>query len=239
MVLLSEECLNGVTCIAVDLIDTLVDHGSPLYARKANGFLRSVGCNVAPAAFRKLFRERFLEYTMGNYEGDDEFLTILAADLPDVSGPEQIRPLVDLRLECSPALPDAAPFLASVSGDLMVLLATNYVAGWAPRLLERNGWSHHFDASIVSGDIRFRKPARKFFEQVMGVSGASRPSEILMVGDSYVNDVIGASAFGFRTLLVDRGGGVEAFDRGTTTTPPHETATAVVTSLAGLRLGTY
>ncbi len=236
MALVKASYLDGVTTVAVDLVDTLVEYGSELYITRASEYLNQLGCDIEPGAYRKLFRERFLEYTMGNYEDDREFLGVLAADLPGAVTVDSLGLLIDLRLEASPALQNATSVLAALNASYRVLLATNYVGDWARRILARDGWLPYFDATVISGDIRSRKPARRFFQTVWEVSRAVDPSEVLMVGDSYVNDVVGASSYGFRTVLVDRGGGVEAADRGTSPPPPRRVASAVVGSLAEFRL---
>jgi FMN phosphatase YigB (HAD superfamily) len=56
---------------------------------------------------------------------------------------------------------------------------------------------------LVSSDCGFRKPSRQFFLELLKISGAS-PSEVLMIGDSVVSDVYGATAAGLRSVLLDR-----------------------------------
>jgi len=86
-----------------------------------------------------------------------------------------------------------------------LVLASNYVSPWARRILESNGWLPYFKGALVSSDCGFRKPARQFFHELLKLSRASH-SEVLMIGDSLVNDVYGATATGFKSVLLDRDG---------------------------------
>ncbi len=56
----------------------------------------------------------------------------------------------------------------------------------------------------MSSECRFRKPSREFFLELLRVSGLTSPDKILVIGDSLVNDVHGATSVGLRAVLVDR-----------------------------------
>jgi len=110
-----------------------------------------------------------------------------------------------------------------------LVLASNYVSPWARRILESNGWHPYFHGALVSSDCGFRKPARRFFRELLKISGASH-SEVLMIGDSLVNDAYGATAAGFRSVLLDRdgvSGGNELFERVLSFSSLHELASAL------------
>ena len=68
---------SEIKVIAIDLVDTLVQHGISTFLSVATNFLAGLGRHVDILSFRQLFRERFLEYTLGNYRGDEEFLAVL------------------------------------------------------------------------------------------------------------------------------------------------------------------
>jgi FMN phosphatase YigB (HAD superfamily) len=196
--------LNGVKVLAVDLIGTLAKRVGMTFAGCASEYLAKNGCEIAPAKFRALYRKRYLEYSMGNYASDAEFCSVLAADLS--CGPSQpwLGALTDIWLQCSPAFDDAHPFLEQVRRTHRLILSSNYVGDWARRLLARNHWEEYFEALVVSSECRFRKPSRQFFLELLKVSGVTSPDEILVIGDSLVNDVYGAACAGHRAVLVDR-----------------------------------
>jgi FMN phosphatase YigB (HAD superfamily) len=196
--------LNGVKVLAVDLIGTLAKRVGMTFAGCASEYLAKNGCEIAPAKFRALYRKRYLEYSMGNYATDAEFYSVLAADLS--CGPSQpwLGALTDIWFQCSPAFDDAHPFLEQVSRTHRLILSSNYVGEWARRLLADNHWEKYFQALVVSSECRFRKPSLHFFLELLRVSGVTSAGEILVIGDSFVNDVRGAVSAGLQAVLVDR-----------------------------------
>jgi HAD superfamily hydrolase (TIGR01549 family) len=141
---------------------------------------------------------------MGNYETDREFYSAVLADLSREYDPS-VEALTDTYIQCSSAVADASPFLETMCQSYRLVLASNYVGQWARRILVSNGWHSYFHGSVVSSDCGFRKPSRQFFLELLNTSGAS-PSEVLMIGDSVVNDVYGARAAGLRSVVLDRDG---------------------------------
>ena len=67
-------------------------------------------------------------------------------------------------------------------------------------------------AVVVSSEVGWRKPSRRFFEALVSACGC-RAEEVLMVGDDPVNDVRGALASGVQAVRVDRSAGTVAGDR--------------------------
>ena len=58
---------------------------------------------------------------------------------------------------------------------------------------------------VVSSQVGFRKPHRRFFQAVLSAVG-SEPQRVLCVGDDPLCDVAGAEAIGMRAILLDRRG---------------------------------
>jgi putative hydrolase of the HAD superfamily len=56
---------------------------------------------------------------------------------------------------------------------------------------------------IISSEVRYRKPSRRFFEALVDAAGCGA-SEILFVGDDPVVDVAAAEAAGLLALQIDR-----------------------------------
>lgn len=195
---------NGIKVLAVDLIGTLAERVGMTFADRASQHLAKNGCTLTPAAFRGLFRKRYLEYSLGNYAGDQEFYSVLCADLSQEACQPWIEALTDIWLQCSPAFDDAQPFLEQASRTHRLILSSNYVGDWARRLLASNHWEKYFQALVVSSECRFRKPSKQFFLEVLKVSGVTCPNEILVIGDSLVNDVYGAACAGLHAVLLDR-----------------------------------
>jgi len=59
----------------------------------------------------------------------------------------------------------------------------------------------YFDSVVWSCAIGYRKPSRKAFEAVLGQLSV-RPEETLMIGDSEIADIEGATEMGMDAALV-------------------------------------
>lgn len=66
----------------------------------------------------------------------------------------------------------------------------------------------HFDALVLSYEVRARKPRREFFEQCQRLAGCA-PRECLFIDDLPAN-VEGARACGWQGLVYDKPGGLRA-----------------------------
>jgi putative hydrolase of the HAD superfamily len=70
--------------------------------------------------------------------------------------------------------------------------------------LERLRLTPHLDFTVVSALEGVKKPDRRIFEAALARAGAA-PDETMHVGDMYIEDILGGSAAGIRTLLMERG----------------------------------
>ena len=196
---------DGVSVLAIDLVGTLICKPTPDFYRAASDFLTKHDSPVSLDGFRRTFRRRYWEHSMGNYETDREFYSAVLADISRRYDPSVETTLTDIYIQSSPAFADASRFLETMRQSYRLVLASNYVGQWAGRILESNGWLTYFHGSLVSSDCGFRKPSRQFFVELLKISGVS-PAEVLMIGDSVVNDVYGARAAGLKSVLLDRNG---------------------------------
>ncbi len=199
---------DGVSVLAIDLVGCLIYKPTPDFYRAASDFLSKHGNPVSLDGFRRIFRRRYWEHSIGNYETDREFYSAVLADLSRPYNPS-VEILTEIYIQCSPAFADASRFLDTISESYRLVLASNYVGQWAGRVLESAGWLTHFHGSLVSSDCGFRKPSRQFFIELLKISDVP-PSEVLMIGDSVVNDVYGARAAGLKSVLLDRHGDCSA-----------------------------
>ncbi len=70
--------------------------------------------------------------------------------------------------------------------------------------LERLGLTPHLDFTVVSALEGVKKPDRRIFAAALARAGVE-PDEAVHVGDMYIEDILGGSAAGIRTLLIERG----------------------------------
>ena len=77
------------------------------------------------------------------------------------------------------------------------------------KVLEDLGWSRYFDGVIASAVVGVEKPGGEIFEEALRVGGIAR-ERVVHVGNDPVTDIEGGSEAGIDTVLVDRGGTVDA-----------------------------
>lgn len=98
---------------------------------------------------------------------------------------------------------DAGEILQTlIARDLVVGVASNF-----DRRLQKIARGHESLARcqyvFVSSELGYRKPSARFFAAIQHALNCSA-SELLLVGDSLVNDYQGARAAGWQALLLDR-----------------------------------
>jgi FMN phosphatase YigB (HAD superfamily) len=71
-------------------------------------------------------------------------------------------------------------------------------------VLADTGVAHLFEAVVISAEVRLRKPDRRIFEHMREQLGIA-PHEILFVGDTPRDDVLGASGAGMKTVWISKG----------------------------------
>jgi len=101
--------------------------------------------------------------------------------------------------------PEAAPTLEHLSSEfegIKIGLISN--AGRSTRtytrLLESLGILKYFDSLTISSEVGYLKPRREIFERAIR-SLSIAPSEAIHVGDSFKQDIVGATSFGMNAAL--------------------------------------
>ena len=95
------------------------------------------------------------------------------------------------------------------------------VSNWdsrLPRLIERLGLTSRFEFVLTSAEAGYSKPAPGIFISALERLNVSA-SEVLHVGDSPDDDVLGAEQAGLHAVLIDRGKGASAGLRSLTELP--------------------
>lgn len=103
------------------------------------------------------------------------------------------------------AYPDAVPALGALRDRGLRLIA---VSNWdcsLPGVLERCGLDGLLDGTVTSAEAGAPKPDPAIFIAALELAGCE-PDEALHVGDTFDEDVAGATAAGIRPLLIDREG---------------------------------
>ena len=98
------------------------------------------------------------------------------------------------------------PLLAEVRrlGARVVAVTNNLVSEQEDKLRHTN-LRHLFDDLVISEAAGINKPHRQIFEMALRAAG-SEPSQAVMLGDSWENDVVGALGDGIAAAWLDRRG---------------------------------
>jgi putative hydrolase of the HAD superfamily len=204
--------LSGVGAIAFDAVGTLITPDPPV-AALYHAIGSRHGSRLTAEAIRSRFsvafrveeeRDRAAGWRTNPAREFDRWRQIVSAVLDDVTDPDAcFRELWDHFSQPTSwrCLPDAGLLLAELSNrGLMAGLASNFdnrlraVAAGLPDLTA-------IGPIVVSAEVGWRKPAAEFFAAVIRAFGC-RPSEILLVGDDYENDFVGANAAGLQAILL-------------------------------------
>ena len=119
----------------------------------------------------------------------------LMRDSTSFRGPMKDWPTVE-------AMPGALETLEALHPDWSLALATNAEASteddiWAA--LRRSGLDRELDKVYCFKKIGHKKPSVEFFQYILEDLGLT-PDRIVMVGDAYENDVLGANRCGMRAI---------------------------------------
>ena len=123
----------------------------------------------------------------------------LMRDFPDAEGPMADWPRVE-------TLPGVEEVLPQLRPHWTLALATNAVASdelsvW--RALDRSGIAHLLDKVYCFQTIGHKKPAPGFFDHIVRDLPMDR-DRIIMVGDDFENDILGAIRSGIRSIWLNQ-----------------------------------
>ncbi|HEY1191425.1 MAG TPA: HAD family hydrolase [Gemmata sp.] len=213
---------SGVRAVVFDAVGTLIvpEPSAPaVYATTA----RRYGLELTPAEARARFisayrAEEAADVARGwatcEERERDRWRTIVATTLAGVSDPESCFVYLFDHFSLPTAWrvnPDAATVLSALQARGYLLgMGSNYDARLRTVLAGLPELAPVAGRVVVSAGVKWRKPARPFFEEVTRATCCA-PDEVLFVGDDLQNDYAGATAAGMHALLLDpheKGAGV-------------------------------
>ena len=101
------------------------------------------------------------------------------------------------------AYPESKTVLNELMKDYLVFIGSNTDNDVLESVMQRNSVTVH--KVYTSEDLKCYKPASHFFTQILDDNGLS-PNEVLFVGDSITDDILGPKAIGIKTVWLDRNG---------------------------------
>lgn len=179
--------LSSIKAVAFDAFGTLVDIHDK----------RRPYAKLAAKAVKQVQSPMTRRISLESY-ADDCSAVISSEDLSDLSS--------DLEAEIT----STRPFIETVhvlktlrDRGIRTAVASNLAFPYAQLIQAKLG--HLLDAECWSFDVGSTKPDFKFYAALSALLQLSGP-EILMVGDSWRGDFLGAKEAGFQALFLDRSG---------------------------------
>lgn len=204
---------RAVKAVTFDVGGTLIEPWPSvghLYAEAAQAIL---GARLEPA----LLNERFVAawQTAHRLPGGFNYATTEWAEVvrntfagltPQAGEPELFHALWTrfTEPEAWHVFPDVLPCLETLAAAGIRLAVLSNWDGRLGPLLERLDLARHFEVIVVSAEVGAHKPSAEIFAHTAGRLGLP-PEALLHVGDSAREDVEGARAGGWSSLLLRRG----------------------------------
>jgi len=113
---------------------------------------------------------------------------------------------LDCLAGCSELINDAAEVLQALEGKYRMAILTNGLKAVQRQRLAKSLIGKHFAELIISEEIGVSKPAREFFDITWQRLGNPNRKDALMIGDSWVSDIIGATQYGVDACWYNPGG---------------------------------
>lgn len=212
---MSDSLSSLLPVVCFDAVGTLIHPVEPVaetYARAG----RRYGFELSPEIVSRRFREAFeweeRRDRQGDLQTDEErekarWRTVIGHVFHDQPNP--LAPFEELwnhyaRPEAWTCYPDVVRFLdwlRTAGGRYAIASNFDRRLQWIVRGLPplADAWQ-----VVISSEVGWRKPARKFFELLADRMGC-RSAEMVYIGDSYENDFQPASALGMQAFLLNRG----------------------------------
>ncbi|WP_394749279.1 HAD family hydrolase [Spongiimicrobium salis] len=92
--------------------------------------------------------------------------------------------------------------LQDLNKEFRIFLVSNLACPYKAPVFHHN-LDQYFEKMIFSSDVGYLKPDRRIFSEVEKLT-ANMPKEILMIGDSFKSDIVGAKNMGWNYLRVNR-----------------------------------
>jgi putative hydrolase of the HAD superfamily len=100
-------------------------------------------------------------------------------------------------------IPGAMPLLMRLKAEVKVAVVTNNLAAEQRDKLERCGLTPFIDVLVVSEEVGVAKPEPGIFQEALSRVGCTA-EEVVMVGDSWEADILGAHGVGIRAVWLNR-----------------------------------
>lgn len=203
--------------VLFDLDDTLFDHDycsrAALWSlREVHAALARVPWDALRERYSRLLEETHLRLIAGELTLDEarrerfrRLFTELGEETPEKVVEDAVEGYARAYRESWCPVPGAGELLREVNGQAKVAVVTNNLVEEQRKKLDALGFSSYVDALVTSEEVGVAKPEPGIFHDALERVGCSA-EEVVMVGDSWASDVLGARAAGIRAVWLNRHG---------------------------------
>lgn len=192
--------MNNCKTICIDLMETLIKRNDDSFYEKVYSILEG---KIDLPKIKDKVRQKYLEYSMGNYANDEEYLEVVIMTLlGKAPEPEMVQNIRLCMLEHYEAIDGSVDFLHEIKKrGYRIVIASNFVDSWANNLIDNLGFRLYVDETVISSNVHYRKPAKEFFNVLISKSECEK-NKVLFIGNSFCNDYMGAIKFGLNAYLL-------------------------------------
>lgn len=206
---------TGVRAVLFDLDDTLFDHQyssrSALRALQQAfpGFRQAslADLEVAHARLLEKYHQRVIRGRMSikasREERFREMLKIYGESVTPANAELAATTYSRVYLESRRAVPGAIPLLESLKPNVKTAIVTNHLVAEQIEKLQACNLANLLDELIISEEVGATKPNPTIFKVALQRLGYE-PREVVMIGDTWATDIVGATNVGISTFWLNR-----------------------------------
>ena len=174
--------------------------------------IKGKGLKEVEESFTKNVYEIFIKHEKTDLI-DPQSYKLLIYELPSLFNCQINEQLVDNILECVNTMkyleiyPDISHILDKLKnkGYCLSMISNMMLPGkLLIQKLSENDILPYFNTVTISSDIGFIKPHKEIFSRTLE-KDSLKPEEVIFVGDSYSQDIIGAKSTGMKTIWLKSG----------------------------------
>lgn len=182
--------MNNIKAIVFDLYNTLIEIKKPNHFFLKLFKISQDGFGMDVSSYLQLVMKNDIEELRG-------LLPIEFSSLYD----ERIIDLTN-ELDSIVIYNEVIDVLKDLKQDFRIFLISNLASPYKKRVFSNN-LNHYFEKMIFSCDYGVLKPNNEIFKEIERITEC-KPNEILMIGDSFKSDIIGARNMKWNYLKINR-----------------------------------
>lgn len=206
-----------IRAVLIDLDDTLVDHQYAIRAalkslHESDARLQALDYDYLVTEWQRLLEAMHDDVALGRVPIHESRMRRYHRFYEMAGSPvtsDEVLAIADrhvaMYMSTRRIVPGADALMAALKAHVPIAVVTNNTVVEQTEKLATFGLSAYVDHLITSEEVGVAKPDRVIFEHALERLGVGA-AEAVMIGDSWENDVVGASRCGIRPIWLNRHG---------------------------------